>query len=159
MHAHVCDACSVSCRRGARRSMRGLGTSAAAPRYRSLTAVQPPCNRRVATAVPPPCHRRATAVLLTAVSPPQALLAAAPDAQGPLTALEGIYAELTSRAASSDVLDQLRGIYHGSTLLAVRRTTPAAAAARHHAPGWPLAQTRARTRRVGRRLQRRVATV
>ena len=47
------------------------------------------------------------------------LCAAAPEAAETLAELEGVYAELRRRAPLSEALDAMRGIYHGSTLLAV----------------------------------------
>jgi hypothetical protein len=48
-----------------------------------------------------------------------ALIAAAPEAKAALSRLSAIYGELRTHAAVSDALDTMRGIYHGSTLLAV----------------------------------------
>ena len=47
------------------------------------------------------------------------LCAAAPEAAETLAELEGVYSELRRRAPLSEALDAMRGIYHGSTLLAV----------------------------------------
>jgi len=47
-----------------------------------------------------------------------ALVAAAPDAQLPLTRLQAIYDTLRANEPLANALELLRGIYHGSTLLA-----------------------------------------
>lgn len=48
-----------------------------------------------------------------------ALCAAAPEARALLARLAGVYESLRSMAPVSDALEQMRGIYHGSTVLAV----------------------------------------
>jgi hypothetical protein len=48
-----------------------------------------------------------------------ALIAAAPEAGPILSRLAAIYNELRIHAAASDALETMRGVYHGSTLLAV----------------------------------------
>ena len=47
------------------------------------------------------------------------LTASAPEAEAVLTRIGGIYDELRALAPISDALESMRGIYHGSTLLAV----------------------------------------
>tara|TARA_B110001452_G_scaffold250713_1_gene239179 strand:+ start:380 stop:577 length:198 start_codon:yes stop_codon:yes gene_type:complete len=47
-----------------------------------------------------------------------------PQAASLLEKLETVYATLRAAAPISDALDGMRGIYHGSTLLAVGNATP-----------------------------------
>ena len=107
----------------------GLSSSLSSPSLRRISP--PPRPPSYHFRPPPPRHTSPYGMVR---------LLCCPQAASLLEKLETVYATLRAAAPISDALDGMRGIYHGSTLLAVGNATP-----RHATP--PIPQSAPRTHR------------